>query len=155
MTINYYSVLERVQSAASMKELDKIAIEYFSNVEDKEEEYNRLVDLAIVRREGELHRAYLLQEAAESPNEQAIPFFLLRKKSKVEAEDNEPTLLNHINPLHIKCDCPGRHGVPCIHRATFDSILPKDYRTCQTCGVDHTYDFRLAKEVHDKLGESI
>lgn len=159
--------IEKIKRAKSIKDLDSIAVDYFFGVEHGTIAYDRNVDLAFRKRESELSHMEIAAEQAmdlvrnqmsevdvedvsELEEGKIIPFDLTRKKSKSPNE-----IIFNPPSQDIKCGCPVKYGVPCIHKTNFDGIVPTDYVECQTCGCDHKYDPRLAKEVHSKLGETI
>lgn len=151
--MNLDSVLARINSATSMKELDRIAIDIFSDVEDGNVAYHRDISLAIQKKESELLAKF--NEAAEEEELGGAVCHLVHRKNP---QPVEPEIIVDVEPVieditldNVKCGCQPKYGVPCIHKSMFSSILPDDYAFCPICGVDHKYDPKLANEVHSKI----
>lgn len=151
--MNLDSILSRIDSATTMRELDRIAIDIFSDVEDGNTAYHRDISLAIQKKESALLAKF--NETVEEEELGGAVCHLVHRKNPqpVDSEiivDVEP-MIEDITLDNVQCGCVQKYGVPCIHKTSFKGIVPEDYRECQVCGCDHKYDPRLAKEVHDKV----
>lgn len=150
--MNLYSVLARINGATSMKELDRIAIDIFSDVEDGKTIYHQDISMAIQKKESELLAK--INEAVEEELNGTVCHLVHRKNT----QPTDPEIVVDVEPIieditldNVQCGCVQKYGISCIHKTSFKGIVPEDYQECQTCGCDHKYDPRLAKEVHDRI----
>jgi hypothetical protein len=157
-------IIEQIKAIDSLRYLDALAVDYFHGVNNGVFFYDREIELAFRQREIELTnmeesakdaapplRNHMSETKTEPFVDNTVAFDLTRRKVKVAP----PTAITKAKQANIKCDCPIKYGVPCIHKTQFDGVTPDDYHECDTCGCDHKYDPRMAKEVHAKLGETI
>jgi len=153
--------LEKIRNTNSIRELDQVAREFFADQLNNSPDIRWDIYSAIEQKESELifnnvdRAPYDLVRRNHMPEPQKNNVVDIRQAIKktddVATEELEELEDEDVILLGIKCGCLIKHGVPCIHKATFNGCLPSDYHECPDCGCDHKYDPRLAKEVHDKL----
>lgn len=151
---DYNSLIKKIQSVKTFKELDKLAGDYFTDRNFSGD--SQPILNAIAQKEAELEWNTLEAEAVELPevdledvvDNTVVPFDLTRRKT---VSNPNVIALKTKDHSSVQCGCKQKYNVPCIHRTSYTGIVPDDYDECDTCGCDHKYDPRLANEVHSKL----
>lgn len=156
--MDHQSIIEQIGKSKSLAELDKIAVDYFHNVEKGAVDFDHNIEIAIQAKETELYKKEIYfhhmsnQKTTKLDNikDNTVPFDLAKKKTALG-----DTVPNIVSLKNVKCNCRSAYGVPCIHKATFPGIVPDNYEYCPDCGCDHDRDARLAREVHESLGHPL